>query len=79
LRGAFARIESLTARIYGTWRTDPFTLLLSESIAAEVESVLSRPAAQAGWFLACDFDKSPWDDLKSIERQCSAVGVVGPL
>ncbi|MGH9364022.1 MAG: putative toxin-antitoxin system toxin component, PIN family [Thermoanaerobaculia bacterium] len=33
----------MTARIYRAWRTDRFTLLLSESIAAEVESVLSRP------------------------------------
>jgi len=44
LRGAFARIESLTARIYRAWRSDRFTLLTSESIVAEVESVLSRSA-----------------------------------
>jgi putative PIN family toxin of toxin-antitoxin system len=42
LRGTIARIESLTARIYRAWRSDRFTLLTSESIAAEVESVLSR-------------------------------------
>ena len=44
MRGAFARIESLTARIYRAWRSDRFTLLTSESIVAEVESVLSRSA-----------------------------------
>lgn len=43
LRGAFARTESLTARIYRAWRSDRFVLLLSEPIVAEVENVLSRP------------------------------------
>lgn len=43
LRGALARTESLTARIYEAWRADQFTLLLSEPIVAEIENVLSRP------------------------------------
>ena len=43
LRDAFARTESLTARIYRAWRTGRFILLLSEPIVAEVENVLSRP------------------------------------
>lgn len=43
LRGAVAKTESLTARIYDAWRDGGFTLLLSEPILAEVEAVLSRP------------------------------------
>ena len=43
LRGAFARTESLTARIYQAWRSDRSILLLSEPIVAEVENVLTRP------------------------------------
>jgi putative PIN family toxin of toxin-antitoxin system len=43
LRGAVARTESLSARIYDAWREGRFTLLLSEPILAEIEAVLSRP------------------------------------
>jgi predicted nucleic acid-binding protein len=43
LRHAFARSESLTARIYRAWRSNRFILLLSEPIVIEVENVLSRP------------------------------------
>ena len=43
LRGAVARTESLTSKIYDAWRHGRFTLLLSEPIAAEVEEVLLRP------------------------------------
>lgn len=43
LRGAVARTESLTARIHEAWRAGRFTLLASEAILAEVDSVLSRP------------------------------------
>ena len=43
LRGAVARTESLTSKIYAAWREGRFTLLLSEPIAAEVEEVLLRP------------------------------------
>ncbi len=43
LRGAVARTESLTSKIYDAWREGRFTLLLSEPIAAEVEEVLLRP------------------------------------
>ena len=43
LRGAVARTESLTSKIYDAWREGRFTLLLSEPIAAEIEKVLLRP------------------------------------
>ena len=43
LRGAVAKTESLTAKIYDAWRDGRFTLLLSEPILAEVEAVLGRP------------------------------------
>ena len=43
LRGAAARTESLTAKIYDAWRSGLFTLLLSEVILAEIEDVLRRP------------------------------------
>lgn len=42
LRGAVARTESLTARIYDAWRDGRFALLLSEPILTEIEAVLSR-------------------------------------
>ncbi|MFZ1058486.1 MAG: putative toxin-antitoxin system toxin component, PIN family [Candidatus Rokuibacteriota bacterium] len=42
LRGAVARTESLTSKIYDAWREGRFTLLLSEPIAAEIEEVLLR-------------------------------------
>ena len=43
LRGAVAKTESLTARIYSAWRAGRFDLILSEPILAEIESVLQRP------------------------------------
>lgn len=43
LRGAVARTESLTSKIYDAWREGRLPLLLSEPIAAEVEEVLLRP------------------------------------
>ncbi|PYM41493.1 MAG: putative toxin-antitoxin system toxin component, PIN family [Candidatus Rokuibacteriota bacterium] len=43
LRGALARTESLTARIYEAWRADQFVLLVSEQILAEVDAVTMRP------------------------------------
>jgi len=43
LRGAVAKTESLTARIYDAWRDGRFVLVLSESILTEIETVLSRP------------------------------------
>ena len=43
LRGAVARIESLTSRIYSAWDAGRFTLLMSEPILAEIEAVLGRP------------------------------------
>jgi hypothetical protein len=42
LRGAVARTESLTARIYEAWLDGRFTLLASEPILAEVDGVLRR-------------------------------------
>ena len=42
LRGAVAKTESLTARLYDAWRERQFILLLSEPILAEIEAVLSR-------------------------------------
>lgn len=43
LRGAAAKSESLTARIYDAWRDGRFVLVLSEPILAEIAAVLSRP------------------------------------
>ena len=43
LRGAVAKTESLTAKIYDAWRGGRFTLLLSDAILAEIEDVLGRP------------------------------------
>jgi putative PIN family toxin of toxin-antitoxin system len=43
LRGAVARTESLTAKIYDAWREGRFILLLSDPIVAEIEDVLRRP------------------------------------
>lgn len=43
LRGAVAKTQSLTGRIYDAWRDGRFTLLLSEPILAEIDDVLRRP------------------------------------
>jgi putative PIN family toxin of toxin-antitoxin system len=43
LRGAAAKTDSLTARIYDAWRVGRFVLLLSEPILEEITSVLQRP------------------------------------
>ena len=43
LRGALARTQSLTARLYEAWRDDQFVLLVSEPILAEVDAVTARP------------------------------------
>jgi len=43
LRGAASATPSVTSRIYQAWDAGHFTLLLSESILAEVEDVLCRP------------------------------------
>lgn len=43
LRGALARTQSLTARVYEAWRADRFVLLVSEPILAEVDAVTARP------------------------------------
>jgi putative PIN family toxin of toxin-antitoxin system len=43
LRGAAAKTDSLTARIYDAWRVGRFVLLLSEPILEEIASVLQRP------------------------------------
>lgn len=43
LRGAVARTESLSARLYDAWRDGRFALLLSDPILAEIEAVLARP------------------------------------
>jgi len=43
LRGALARTQSLTARLYEAWRADQFVLLVSELIFAEVDAVTARP------------------------------------
>jgi len=43
LRGAAAKTDTLTARIYDAWRAGRFVLLLSEPILDEIASVLQRP------------------------------------
>ena len=43
LRGAVARTDSLTAKIYEAWQDGRFILLLSDPILAEIEGVLQRP------------------------------------
>ena len=43
LRGAAAKTDSLTGRIYDAWRAGRFVLLLSEPILEEIGSVLQRP------------------------------------
>ena len=43
LRGALARTQSLTSRLYEAWRADQFLLLVSEPILAEVDAVTARP------------------------------------
>jgi len=43
LRGALARTQSLTARLYEAWRADQFVLLVSEPILAEIDAVTARP------------------------------------
>jgi uncharacterized protein len=43
LRGALARTQSITARIYDAWRAGRFTLLVSDSILTEIELVTARP------------------------------------
>ena len=43
LRGALARTQSLTARLYEAWRADQFVLLVSETILDEVDAVTARP------------------------------------
>jgi putative PIN family toxin of toxin-antitoxin system len=43
LRGAAAPTSSITAKIYDAWRAGRFTLLLSDTILAEIIAVLTRP------------------------------------
>jgi putative PIN family toxin of toxin-antitoxin system len=43
LRGALARTQSLTARLYEAWCADQFVLLVSEPILAEIDVVTARP------------------------------------
>jgi hypothetical protein len=43
LRGAVARSNSLTSKIYEAWRDGHFVLLLSEPIVQEIEEVVGRP------------------------------------
>ena len=43
LRGALARTQSLTARIYEAWRVRQFALLVSDPILSEIETVVARP------------------------------------
>ena len=43
LRGAVAKTDSLTGKIYEAWRDERFILLASEAILAEVDVVLHRP------------------------------------
>jgi predicted nucleic acid-binding protein len=42
LRGALAKTQSLTARIYDAWRGGEFVLLVSTPILTEVEAVATR-------------------------------------
>lgn len=42
LRGALAKTQSLTARIYDAWRGGEFVLLMSTPILTEVEAVATR-------------------------------------
>lgn len=46
-RGALARTQSLTVRLYEAWRADQFVLLVSELILAEVDAVTALPARPA--------------------------------
>jgi predicted nucleic acid-binding protein len=43
LRGAMAKNDSLTSKIYNAWREGSFLLLLSEPIVQEIEDVVGRP------------------------------------
>ena len=43
LRGAVAKTDSLTAKVYEAWRDNRFILLASEAILTEVDAVLHRP------------------------------------
>lgn len=43
LRGALARTQSLTSRLYEAWRADEFVLLVSDTILAELDAVTARP------------------------------------
>jgi len=59
LRGALARTQSLTARLYEAWRADQFVLLVSEPILAEVDAVTARPEL--------------WRQLRVTPREARAV------
>jgi putative PIN family toxin of toxin-antitoxin system len=59
LRGALARTQSLTARLYEAWCADRFVLLVSEPILAEVDAVTARPAL--------------WQKLRVTPREARAV------
>ena len=59
LRGALARTQSLTARLYEAWRADQFVLLVSEPILDEVDAVTARPEL--------------WRKLRMTPREARAV------
>lgn len=43
LRGAVAKTDSLSAKIYDAWLSDRFSLLISDTILTEIQAVFQRP------------------------------------
>ena len=43
LRGAVAKTDSLSAKIYDAWLSDRFSLLISDAILTEIQAVFQRP------------------------------------
>ena len=43
LRGAVAKTDSLSAKIYDAWLSDRFSLLISDAILTEIQVVFQRP------------------------------------
>ena len=64
LRGALARTQSLTARLYEAWRADQFVLLVSGPILAEADDKFLECAVSGG----ADYVVSADADLLSLRE-----------
>jgi hypothetical protein len=70
LRGALARTQSLTARIYEAWRGGQFVLLVSDPILAELDAVTARTWCESSFVV----DRGPTSRPRAIgPAPCSGI------